>query len=177
MAQLGCRCGARMYTSDDPCPYIVDIYYKEEIDKAISDDPAITLHNFMLGWDEKNNRQREYTERPEPVEYWFCPVCKRVYEVQNTSCGRWLRIYKKSTDADSDDFTGWKQIYVISDTDVYAVYEENPKILLSDYLKQHDSVLYYLSPDEKTVYAVSKTTVKVLFSYGLEDSWSPSTEE
>ena len=91
--------------------------------------------------------------------------------------GRWLRIYKKSTDADSDDFTGWTQIYVISDTDVYAVYEENPKILLSDYLKQHDSVLYYLSPDEKTVYAVSKTTVKVLFSYGLEDSWSPSTEE
>ena len=59
MAQLGCRCGERMYTSDDPCPYIVDIYYKAEADKAIGDDPEITLHNFMLGWDEKNNCQRE----------------------------------------------------------------------------------------------------------------------
>lgn len=176
MAQLGCRCGERMYTSDDPCPYIVDIYYKSEADKAISDDPAITLHNFMLGWDEKNNCQREYMDRPEPVEYWFCPVCKRVYEVQCFPCGRWLRIYKRLRVAGSDDFTGWTRIYVISDTDVYAVYEENPDILLSDYLKQHDSVLYYLSPDEKTVHTVDKATAKVVFSYELEDSWSPTAE-
>ena len=48
MAQLGCRCGERMYTSDDPSPYIVDIYYEVEVNKAISADPEITLHNFML---------------------------------------------------------------------------------------------------------------------------------
>ncbi len=176
MAQLGCRCGERMYTSDDPCPYIVDIYYKAEVDNAISDDPDITLHNFMLGWDEKNDCQREYMERPEPVEYWFCPVCKRVYEVQNIPGGRWLRIYKRSNDEDSDHINDWKQIYVITDTDVYEVYEENSDILLSDYVQQHDDVLYYLSPDEKIVHAVDKATAKVLFSYTLEDSWSPSAE-
>ncbi len=74
MAQLGCRCGERMYTSDDPCPYIVDIYYKAEADKAIGDDSEITINTFILGWDDKNNCQREYMKRPEPVEYWFCTV-------------------------------------------------------------------------------------------------------
>ena len=177
MAQLGCRCGERMYTSDDPCPYIVDIYYKAEADKAIGDDSEITLHNFMLGWDEKNNCQREYMERPEPVEYWFCPVCKRVYEVQCFPGGRWLRIYKKSDSMKSEGHDGWKQIYVITDTDVYVAYEKSEDIRLSDYLQQHDTILYYLSPDEKIAHAVDKTTAKVLFSYELEDSWSPSAED
>lgn len=174
MAQLGCRCGERMYTSDDPCPYILDIYYKVEADKAINNDPEITLQNFMLGWDEKNNCRREYMERSEPVEYWFCPVCKRVYEVQGIPCGRWLRIYKKVDGIASENFREWQQIYVISDTDTYIVYEEHPDILLSDYLRQHDSVLYYLSPDEKIVHAVENASSKILFSYVLEDFWSPS---
>ena len=176
MAQLGCRCGERMYTSDDPSPYIVDIYFKTETDKAINDDPKTTLHNFMLGWDEKNDCQREYMERQEPVDYWFCPVCKRVYEVQNIPHGRWLRIYKKSNEVVSYNENGWKQIYIITDMDVYAAYEETDDILLSDYLQQHDFVRYYLSPDEKIVCAVDKATAKVLFNYTLEDSWSPSDE-
>lgn len=113
-------------------------------------------------------------ERNEPVEYWFCPVCKRVYEVQSITCGRWLRIYKKLDNIVSEDFNTWSQIYVISDMDVYAVYEKYPEILLSDYLQQHDSVLYYLSPDERIVHAVDKASSKVLYSYVLEDSWSPS---
>ena len=176
MARLGCRCGKSMYTSDDPSPCIVDVYYKTEVDKAINDDPTITLHNFMLGWDEKNTCQREYMERPEPVEYWFCPACKRVYEVQSFSGGRWLRVYKRTDSKKPEGYDGWKQIYVITDTDVYVAYENNEDVRLSDYLQQHDSVLYYLSSDEKLVHAVDKSSSKVLFSYVLEDSWTPSAE-
>ena len=174
MAQLGCRCGERMYTSDDPSPYILDIYYKVEADKAINDDPEITLHNFMLGWDEKNNCQREYMERPAPVDYWFCPVCKRVYEVQYIPGGRWLRIYHHSDGVVPENFKGWKQIYFMTDTEVYAATEKDWELRLSDYLQQHDAVLYYLSPDEKIVHAVDKAAAKVLFSYELEDAWSPT---
>lgn len=177
MAQLGCRCGERMYTSDDPSPYILSIYYKVEADKAISNDPEITLHNFMLGWDEKNDCRREYMERLEPVDYWYCPVCKRVYEVQLKPHGRWLRIYRKVDAIVPSDFTGWKQIYVITDYDMFNVYENCPDILLSEYLQQHDSVLYYLSPDEKTAHAVDKVSSKVLFSYVLEDFWSSSAKK
>ena len=177
MSRLGCKCGASMGSSDDPSPYIVYIYYKNEADNAIKDNPEVTLHDFLLGWDEKNECQRDYMDRPEPIDYWFCPVCKRVYEVQYIPGGRWLRIYHRSDVAVPESLEGWKQIYFMTDTEVYDATEEDGDIRLSEYLQQHDSVLYYLSPDEKIVHAVDKTTAKVLFSYELEDSWSPSSEE
>ena len=77
----------------------------------------------------------------------------------------------------SEEHDAWKQIYVITDTDVYVAYEKSEDIRLSDYLQQHDTILYYMSPDEKIAHAVDKTTAKVLFSYALEDSWSPSAED
>ena len=177
MATLLCKCGEGMHTTDCPSPYIVDIYYKAEADKAINDDPNITLHNFLIDWDEKNNCQRRFMKRTEPVDYWFCPVCKRVYEVQNIPHGRWLRIYKKTNIPVSESFDGWKQIYVMPDADTDAAMEEEWEIHLSDYLKQHDSVLYYLSPDETIIHAVEKSSSKVLYSYELEDSWSSISDD
>ena len=177
MARLGCRCGEGMYTSDDPSPYIVYIYYKEEVDNAIKENPEITLHDFLTGWDEQHDCNRDYMDRPEPVDYWFCPVCKRIYEVQYIPGGRWLRIYRRSDAAVLESIVGWKQIYFTTDTEVYAATEEDWEICLSDYLQQHDAVLYYLSPDEKIVHAVDKATAKILFSYELEDLWSPPIEE
>ncbi len=40
MAQLGCRCGERMYTSDDPCPYMPNESHSTE---CISGIPADLL--------------------------------------------------------------------------------------------------------------------------------------
>lgn len=176
MSRLGCKCGASMGSSDDPSPYIVYIYYKKEADNAIKDNPEGTLHDFLLGWDEKNECQRDYMNRPEPVDYWFCPVCKRVYEVQYIPGGRWLRIYHRSDIAAPESLEDWKQIYFMTDTEVYDATEADRDILLSDYLQRHDNVQYYLSSDEKIVHAVDRATAKVLFSYELEDSWSPSAE-
>lgn len=177
MATLLCKCGEGMHTTDCPSPYIVDIYYKSEADKAISNDPNITLHNFLLGWDEKNGCNHEYMDRPEPVDYWFCPVCKRVYEVQNIPHGRWLRIFKMTDTSASVSMKEWKQLYVMFDAETDAAMEKEGGILLSDYLKQHDSTIYYLSPDEKTALAVDKATAKTLYSYELEASWSPVAGE
>lgn len=175
MARLGCKCGEGMYTSDDPSPYIVYVYYKDEADKAIRDNPEITLHDFLTGWDEQHDCSRDYMNRLEPVDYWFCPVCKRVYEVQYIPGGRWLRIYRRSDVAAPESIEDWRQIYFMTDTEVYDATEKDWEIRLSEFLHQHDAVLYYLSPDEKIVYAVEKASSKVAFAYELEDSWSPSS--
>ncbi len=88
-----------------------------------------------------------------------------------------MRIYQRSDVTAPESFDGWKQIYFMTDKEVYDATEENCEIRLSNFLQQHDSVLYYLSPDEKIVHAVDKATAKVLLSYALEDSWSPSAED
>ncbi len=88
-----------------------------------------------------------------------------------------MRIYKKANDPVAESFEGWTRIYVLPDVETDAATEKDWEIHLSDYLLQHDSIRYYLSPDEKIVHAVDKTTKKVHFSYELEDSWSPSAEE
>ena len=176
MSQLGCRCGERMTKTDCPSPCSLDIFYKSEVDKAVADDPSIALHDFLSGWDKRNDCRRDYRVRPEPVDYWFCPVCKRVYEVQYKPHGRWLRIYKRSDTAVPSCFAGRGQIYVMPDEETDAATEENWEVRLSDYLRQHDAVRFYLSPDEKTACAVDAATSKILYCYELEDSWSPSDE-
>ncbi len=176
MSQLGCRCGERMSKTDCPSPCSLDIFYEEEVDRAVLEDPSIALHSFLSGWDEKNDCAKEYKDRPEPIDYWYCPACKRVYEVQYRPHGRWLRIYKRVRSADPGDISGWRRIYVLPDMETDRATEEDWDILLSDYLQQHNSVLYYLSPDEKIVSAVDRTTSKAKYSYILEDSWTPTSE-
>ena len=87
-----------------------------------------------------------------------------------------MRIYHRSDVVAPESLEGWKQIYFMTDTEVYDATEVDEDIRLSEYLQQHDSTLYYLSPDEKVVHAVDNATAKILFSYVLEDSWSPSSE-
>jgi hypothetical protein len=62
------------------------------------------------------------------------------------------------------------------ETATYAATEVAPEISLSDYLRQHDSVLYYLSPDETVAHVVDKASSQILLSYVLEDFWSPSAK-
>lgn len=176
MARLGCRCGATMGTSMCPSPYSIFIYYDSEVRQAIVDDPDITLMDFLTDWDEKHECQKEFMHRPEPVEYWYCIECRRIYEVQAHVGGRWLRVYRRSTDLIPMSFEGWPRIYVMTDMETYAATEMDIKTKLSDYLAQHDAVQYLLSPDESIVCAIAGETGKILYSYVLEDAWLPESE-
>ncbi len=179
MAGLLCKCGEGMNTTDDPSPCIVDIYYSEEVESALTNAPDTALNDFLTDWDEKHDCPRESKDRPEPVDYWFCPVCKRIYEMQLKPEGRWLRIFQK-TDIVRHDLKDWRRIYVFFDTDVYAataVKGANWRLPLRDYLKTHDSPHYFLSPDETLACAIDPANGQVLYSYALEDSWSPESEK
>ena len=54
---------------------------------------------------------------------------------------------------------------------------DNAEAYISEYLQQHDSIQYYLSPDETVIHAIDNATKTVLFAYMLEESWSPSEND
>ena len=170
MARLGCKCGAIMGTTQCPSPFSLFVYYKDEIEQALSDDPDITLFDFLTDWDEKNKCQKEFMHRAERVDYWYCRECRRVYEVQLRPKGHWLRVYKRSDEFSVSEHSDWSQIYVMSDVETYAATEANSKIRLTDYMAKHDAVRYYLSPDETTVYVKNTEDGKILCSYSLEEA-------
>ena len=177
MARLGCKCGAVMGTSDCPSPNSLDIYYASEIRRALADEPDIKLNDFLSDWCEKEGRQKEYQQRSQPVEYWYCTECHRVYEVQAIPGGRWLRIYKRSDISENVDFSGWKSIYVMLEPETDAATEENIEIRLIDYIELHDNVKYYLSPDEKFAVAIRNSTMEPIYFYTLEEQWQPASKK
>ena len=164
-----------MYKTDCPSEYSLFIYSSSEVEETLQENPAVMLIDFLTNWDSTHDRAKEYMNRKEPVEYWFCPSCKRVYEVQNIPHGRWLRIFKRVEIEDplQLDYSDWNLIYVMTDVETDHATEEDYEIGLSKYLNSHDSVQNYISPDEKTVYAIEKTTSQILYSYELEDAWLP----
>ena len=175
MSQLGCRCGERMAKTDCPSPCSLEIFYKFEVERAVERDPSIKLLDFLSGWDEKNDCLREYKMRPEPVDYWFCPACGRIYEVQYIPGGRWLRIYNRVDALINVDMENWTRIYVMLDTETDVATEKVWDLKLADYLQQYDTIHHYISPEETMVSAVDKETSEILYSYVLEDSWAPFT--
>ena len=85
-----------------------------------------------------------------------------------------MRVYKKASPAVSNICDSWKRIYVMPEVETDAATEKEFGILLSEYLKQHDSIQYFLSPDETVIHAIDSATKTVLFAYILEEAWSPS---
>lgn len=174
MARMSCRCGHGMGTSNDPSPYILDIYYEDEIEYALSVDADILVNDLICDWDEKNDCKRQYRRRNVPVEYWYCIECQRVYEVHAVPEGHALRLYKRNSEANKiASYETWKRIYVLPDVDVYAANEANNWVLvtLADYLREHHSPVYYISSDETIVHALDSKTGELLFAYELEDRW------
>ena len=178
MSQLSGRCGEGMYKTDCPSQYSLFIYYADEVNSAIHDNPTIMLIDFLSNWDTPHDCAKEYMKRNEPVEYWFCPSCKRVYEVQDIPHGRWLRIFTREVPEPKMPFdhSEWNRIYVMTDIETDGATEADYEITLSEFLRQHDTTQYYLSPDERVVCAVDKATDLVIYSYELEDAWT-SLEE
>ena len=177
MSQLSCKCGKGMYKTDCPSEYSVYIYYESEVEKAIQENPSVSLVDFLTNWDTVHNCSKVYTDRKEPVEYWFCPSCKRVYEVQDIPRGRWLRIYTRVRFENKypDDISTWKHIYVMTDVETDNATEENYEVSLVEYLHRHHNNLYYLSPDEKEAFVINQATSQVVCLYALEDSWTSSS--
>jgi len=172
MSRMLCKCGAAMGTSESPSPYSLSIYYASEVDAAIKADQGIALHNFLLDWDEKNECQHQYMKREEQVEYWYCPVCHRVYETQAKIGGRWLREYIPSENPmEVENVSEWKKIYVMPELETDAASEKNPDITLVEYLKEHESPAYYLSQDETKVHAIELQSGEIIFTYELEEKW------
>ncbi len=167
MAGLLCRCGAGMETTTCPSPHKLMIYYKCEIDAALQLDPNITLSDFLSDWSTLRNCHHSYMNRKEPVEYWFCTECSRVYEVQAKPLGHWLRIFKL-INSDVADYDNWKQIFVLLDVETDDATERDVNASLNQYLKDHDSMKYYISPDESEIVAYSDNSAK---KYILEDTW------
>ncbi len=173
MSRLGCRCGAAMSTTSCPSPNWLYIYTEEEIRNAISWNEDIRVLDFLTNWDTKTETRREFQLRKEPMEYWYCTECHRLYEVQSKPGGRWVRIYQRIQNNIRADYGKWKRIYVLTDTKTDLYTEINPAIRLTDYLS-NDKELYYLSPDESRCDVIDIAKSEILYSYILEDSWEPS---
>ena len=113
MARLGCHCGADMTNTDGPSPHRLNVFLKSEVDKALSYNPDIPLWDFYTGWDELAECRNSFQNRSEPVEYWYCTECKRIYEVQAVSCGRILRNFKYvSEPTEQCNLDGFEELFI-----------------------------------------------------------------
>ena len=156
MARLGCICGADMTNTEAPSRNRISVFYLSEADAAIHNNPKIKLWDFYSGWNEKDVRNDTFQLRNEPVEYWYCTYCKRVYEVQAESCGRIIRTYEpiEPKGQDFSDDIGTKELLVLTDIEMDQRLSEEPELLLKDYLDRAREIKYYISADESMVYAV-----------------------
>lgn len=171
MSRMQCKCGASIGTSECPSPYSLAVYYEKEIQDALSYDPEIQLRNFLLDWDEKTDQPKAFMQRKEPVHYMYCIECRRVYEVQLGPYGRWLRLYRRTErENEGASIEGWKRIYVFPEVTTDAATELNMELLLSDYLKQNEDIVYLISDDEETICAVDRVSNEIRFTYVLEDT-------
>ncbi len=154
MARLGCKCGSEMTNTLSPSKNRLNIYYMKEALDAINSNPQIKLWDFYTGWDEKNSCNNSFMDREEPVEYWFCTNCRRVYEVQAKSCGKITRSYYVCEYINSIDteYSSLAELLVLSDVEMDKLLSQNEKMTLQEYLTQGKTPKVYISADERTVY-------------------------
>lgn len=154
MARLGCVCGGEMSNSQGPSKHILNVFYMTEAEAAITYNPQIKLWDFYTGWDEKNKCDNSFRNRSEPVEYWHCTECGRVHEVQAISCGKRLRDYCPHTLDDEPELNlnEMKELLVLTDMEMDKRLSENNSLTLADYIKNNNSVRYFITVDEQNVY-------------------------
>ncbi len=171
MARLGCKCGAEMANTISPSKNRLSIYYIQEVKDAINSNPQIRLWDFYTGWDEKNNCNNSFQDRNEPVEYWYCTSCKRVYEVQAESCGKIMRTYalEKEKKSEKIDISSLTELLVLTDEEMDKLLAQNEKLTLQDYLAQRSTPRVYITADEKTVY-ITDIETRTTHIYLCEDT-------
>ena len=170
MARLGCHCGADMTNTEGPSPHRLNVFLKSEVDKALSYNPDIPLWDFYTGWDELAECRNSFQNRSEPVEYWYCTECKRIYEVQAVSCGRILRNFKYvSEPTEKCNLDGFEELFILWDEEMDDFLDLGNDYRLKDYISQL-KVRHYISSDQKTIYWLDVTTNKLICKYILEES-------
>lgn len=170
MARLGCKCGHTMGGSECPSPYNYYVYYADEVTNALADNKNLRLIDFITNWDDRQECRKEYMTRKEPVDYWYCTECKRVYECQAHSGGHWLRVYRREDDVKCE--TGKQslvRLYAFSEVHSDNTMEEKPDISLAEYVFELP-VDFYASADETIVYAFNRNSETPIFAYVLEET-------
>ena len=142
MARLMCSCGTGLSNSDVPSKNILYVFAKSDVDEAILSDANITLYDFETGIEDA-------------VEYWYCPNCKRVSVVENVPDGKVVGRYSVSSSCEETELQNLTAFYVFCDADIYIAEENNPDILLSEYIIQHgDANLYFTDASKSKVYGL-----------------------
>lgn len=156
MARLGCICGAEMTNTEAPSKNRLNIFYLKEAEAAIEKNSQIRLWDFYTGWDEKNECKNSFQNREEPVEYWYCPKCKRVYEVQAKSLGRIVRAFavENKNIANERPAQEKEELIVLFDTEMDELLTNNEMMTLAEYLKTNRAERFYISADANLVYVV-----------------------
>lgn len=169
MARLGCYCGACMSNTECPSPHRLNIFLKSEIDAAISYNPDISLWDFYTGWDESAECRNSFQNRPEPVEYWHCTECRRIFEVQAVSCGRIIRGFKPVSFSpdEAGNLDGFEELFVLWDIEMDEYLGIDRDYPLRDYISGV-RIKHYISPDCKTVYIFDATENKFTGRYILD---------
>ncbi len=165
MARLGCKCGAEMTNTISPSKNRLNVYSIKEVMDAIKANPQIRLWDFYTGWDENNNCNNSFQDRDEPIEYWYCTNCKRVYEVQAKPCGRITRVYCISEDSHSieTDYSSLTELLVLTDIEMDKILSQNEKKTLQEYLDQRELPKVFISADERTVYVKNENNNTMVY--------------
>ncbi len=159
MAGIKCRCGNILSNVDCPSPNIIQIFSSKEVNDFINKNPEMLLIDFETAFDRK-------------YKYWYCDVCERVYEVQNIPLGRVRRSYIINNDLNKISFdiaSKLQQIYVFFSTELYEYEEKNVSGTVKDFFQTHPQKhLFYISEDEKYIYAFNNLTKEQGFIYTLD---------
>ncbi len=167
-----------MYTSDDPCPYWMYIYRKEDVDLAIRYNPEITWFDFDGGWDELHKCKRDFVSESD-YEYWFCVECKRVYIVSRHHY-RWIKIYHRVNSAlEKPVDATWSDIFAFHDEELFDPIENAVGDLqLKDFIYgMEHPYTFKMSPDKKVIVAYKTGTTEFCFAYVLEESWDSAASD
>lgn len=144
MARLMCSCGAGLSNSNAPSNNVLYLFAKSDVDSALLSDKNITLYDYETGNEDE-------------FEFWYCPSCKRVSVVENVPNGRVIGRYSVSSICEEMDLQNLIAFYVFGDVDIYNAEENNPYILLSEFIIQHgDANLYYTDASKSKVYKLTQ---------------------
>ncbi len=140
MARLKCICGEGLSNTNVPSENIVQLFKLSEVEKALAANSGITLFDYE-------------TSLNEDFEFWYCSVCKRVYVVENIPNGKIVASYKECSAYEYVASQGFTPVYIFNYVDIYNAEENNPSLLLSEFIKINgEEHLYYLSADRGNVY-------------------------
>ena len=167
MARFGCICGNTLSNTNCPSDCIIHIFTKEDAMRALNHDENITLLDFLSGWDEKDNCQRRFISGN--MEYWYCPECKRIYQVEAVSCGKATARYLYSDinlDSDIDNLRqSDNRLFVLSDVSLDNLTEKNNitlKWFIEEYAPEFD---FYSNKTLSKIIATFHKTEQIAFVY------------